>query len=178
LLGEWKCQFLILIVQQSEHTTTAIALADLLYGRHDIPHFPQSENTRSKNSMPTVLVVDDDPRVTAGLMRALNKHANVISVHDGRQACAIAISLPDLALVVLDVTMPDYDAVDFLRDLREAGRFPPIVLLSGWHKEIIGVVNSFAEAMGFYVSATLEKPCDASVLIDILLNSKTKTVGL
>jgi DNA-binding NtrC family response regulator len=110
------------------------------------------------DALPKMLVIDDDPQIAAGLTRALRRHAIVLSTTDARKACRIVEKEGSISLVVLDLSMPDYDAIEFLRELEGMESFPPIVLISGHHRDMLRVAKHYAEAVGINVIGVLEKP--------------------
>ena len=78
--------------------------------------------------MPTVLVVDDEPKI-AQLARDYLEHAglSVIVAGDGASAIhASKVRHPDL--VVLDLGLPGIDGLEVLRQIRAAGPVPVVVL--------------------------------------------------
>jgi DNA-binding response OmpR family regulator len=76
-----------------------------------------------------ILIVEDEPRLSSFLERALRSRGYATSaVSDGAQAAAIA-SDEDFDLVILDLGLPDMDGLSVLRELRRRGeRLPAIVL--------------------------------------------------
>ena len=78
--------------------------------------------------MPTVLVVDDEPKI-AQLARDYLEHAgfSVLLAGDGNSAVqAASTRQPDL--VVLDLGLPGIDGLEVLRRIRAAGSTPIVVL--------------------------------------------------
>ncbi len=78
--------------------------------------------------MPTVLVVDDEPKI-AQLARDYLEHAGfaVLTAGDGASALhATRTRAPDL--VVLDLGLPGVDGLEVLRTIRAAGATPIVVL--------------------------------------------------
>ncbi len=78
--------------------------------------------------MPTVLVVDDEPKI-AQLARDYLEHAGfaVLTAGDGATALhAIGTRHPDL--VVLDLGLPGVDGLDVLRTVRRTASTPIVVL--------------------------------------------------
>jgi DNA-binding response OmpR family regulator len=78
--------------------------------------------------MKTILVVDDEPKITQ-LVRDYLVHAgfNVKTAHDGKTALSIArTEKPDM--VVLDLGLPQMDGLDFTRLLRKTSNAPIIML--------------------------------------------------
>lgn len=78
--------------------------------------------------MPTVLVVDDEPKIVQ-LARDYLEHSgfSVLTAADGQSGLAIALrDRPDL--VVLDLRLPDIDGLDVTRTLRKESTVPIIML--------------------------------------------------
>ena len=84
------------------------------------------------DSLPTVLVVDDEARnvkLLEALLRPLNYE--VIKASDGKQAMSI-INKMDVDLVLLDIMMPEMDGYEVCRRLKgsEATRLIPVVMVT------------------------------------------------
>jgi two-component system, OmpR family, response regulator MprA len=77
-----------------------------------------------------ILVVDDDPAVSASLDRALRLEGyDVDTSPDGAAALrALAVSPPDA--VVLDLGLPDLDGLEVCRRLRATGDDTPVLILT------------------------------------------------
>jgi two-component system response regulator MprA len=77
-----------------------------------------------------ILVVDDDPKITAFLRRALVLEGYEVAVAqtgaDGLRS--VAESPPDL--IILDIMMPGVDGIEVCRRLRAAGEGMPVLLLT------------------------------------------------
>ncbi|HEX3032467.1 MAG TPA: response regulator transcription factor, partial [Bacillota bacterium] len=77
---------------------------------------------------PTILVVDDDPKITALLKRALTFEGYEVSVaHDGLEGLKSVWSEPP-DLVILDLMMPGLDGLGVCRRLRSEGDIPILML--------------------------------------------------
>ncbi|MDA0664913.1 MAG: response regulator, partial [Proteobacteria bacterium] len=83
------------------------------------PTFSPARNVGSTARQPTLLVIDDDPSVAEGMQRSLRNHANLLCSSNGSIGREIANNRSDIDLIVLDLTMPEYDAIEFLADLRQ-----------------------------------------------------------
>ena len=83
-----------------------------------------------KNRPARILLVDDEPAITANLAPFLERTGFVVAVaEDGEAALRrIAEFCPDL--VVLDVLLPRLDGRDLIRRLRQAGNWTPVILLT------------------------------------------------
>ncbi|MHC6228565.1 response regulator [Arthrobacter sp. MMS24-T111] len=78
--------------------------------------------------MTGVLVVDDDPHLLRILKLALETSGYAVTTAvDGRSALLAATQNP-LALVILDLGLPDIDGVTVIKELREWSRVPVLVL--------------------------------------------------
>jgi two-component system response regulator QseB len=78
-----------------------------------------------------VLIVEDDPRIAAVLVKGLAKQGhNAESVSTGSDALA-RIEAGGVDLLLLDLGLPDIDGLDVLRVLRDRGiSLPAIVITS------------------------------------------------
>src|SRR5262245_7571066 len=87
----------------------------------------RAEATRGSN-MATVLIVDDDRRITDMLRRTLAYEGyGVVTAADGHEALAKAqIHRPDV--VVLDWLMPGMDGIEVAKRLRAADAVPILML--------------------------------------------------
>ena len=84
----------------------------------------------SETATPTLLLVDDEDAIRAGLAAAL-KRANfhVIEARDGEEALRLVEERrPDL--IVLDILMPKLDGREVCRRLRQAGNWTPVIMLT------------------------------------------------
>lgn len=96
--------------------------------------------------MPTILLVEDDDRISEPLVRVLASEGfDVTHVTHGRAALdQVASARPDL--VLLDLTLPDIDGLDVCRKLRSDLRDLPIVMLTARGDEVDVIVGLDAGA--------------------------------
>jgi two-component system, OmpR family, KDP operon response regulator KdpE len=77
---------------------------------------------------PTVLVVDDEPAIVRALSAALQARGyKPITVGTGAEAINVAAT-HNLAVIILDLNLPDFDGVEVCRRIREWSRTPIIIL--------------------------------------------------
>ena len=82
-------------------------------------------------NLPTVLSVDDSPIVQKTIERALDKHYNVLLASRATKALEI-LEKYSVDLMLLDLTMPDMDGLEFCRIVRQIPEFRelPIVMVT------------------------------------------------
>ena len=75
------------------------------------------------------MVVDDDTRIRKLVKDFLEKdHFYVLEASNGEEAMDLFYDNPDIALVLLDVMMPNMDGWQVLREIRETSKVPIIML--------------------------------------------------
>ncbi len=96
--------------------------------------------------MPTVLLVEDDERISEPLIRVLKaEDFDVVHVPAGNRALdAVADARPDL--VLLDLTLPDIDGLDVCRKIRSDHADLPIIMLTARAEEMDVIVGLNAGA--------------------------------
>ncbi|MGH8488996.1 MAG: response regulator transcription factor, partial [Gammaproteobacteria bacterium] len=86
--------------------------------------------TTPPQALRTVLVVEDDPHLSAGLVENLRAEGYVVhTVADGRAALDW-LRDDNCDLVVLDVMLPHIDGYAVCRTLREQGNNTPVLFLT------------------------------------------------
>lgn len=111
-------------------------------------------------NQPTILLVDDDPAITWQLQPLLERAGFTVTVAaDGEAALRLVqVAAPDL--IVLDVLMPRLDGRAVLRQLRQAGQWLPVLLLTQ-----VGDSTERALALEEGADDYLNKPFDPYELI-------------
>lgn len=91
---------------------------------------------------PAILVVDDDTAVCELLQDVLNEHVfSVHLCHTGQDALRLAQSDPQVALVLLDMMLPDINGLQVLQQLRLLRPALPVIMLTGLGSESDVVVG-------------------------------------
>lgn len=86
-------------------------------------------------SMKNILVVDDEPKITDVLSAFLESRGyRVYIAHDGRQALEV-FDRENIALVVLDLMMPDITGEEVCCTIRKKSRIPIIMLTAKTDEE-------------------------------------------
>lgn len=83
------------------------------------------------NNKPTVLAVDDSPIVQQLLKNALADYYRLLVTGDAMSALSLLFQEP-IAVLVLDVMMPDMDGLELCRTIRNLPQFKslPIIMVT------------------------------------------------
>jgi PAS domain S-box-containing protein len=108
----------------------------------------------------TVLLVDDEETVR-GIGGAMLKELGftTITANDGREAVEIFKNNPDIAFVILDLTMPHMDGEQCFRELRQMKPDIKVIMSSGYNEQ--EVTQRF---VGKGLAGFIQKPYKLSVL--------------
>ncbi|MEJ2558735.1 MAG: response regulator transcription factor [Anaerolineae bacterium] len=111
-------------------------------------------------SKPKILLVDDEPAITANLAPFLERASFEVAVAaDGEEALRQVASFTP-HLIILDVLMPKLDGREVLRRLRQAGNWTPVILLTQ-----VGESTERAMALEEGADDYLNKPFDPHELV-------------
>lgn len=110
---------------------------------------------------PVILVVDDDTALCELMQEVLSEHVfDVLVCHAGQQALALAAQRPDIALVLLDMMLPDVNGLLVLQQLQKQRPDLPVVMLTGMGSEADVVVGLEMGADDY-----IAKPFNARVVV-------------
>jgi len=139
------------------HRTTAGLPAEkraLLARRHDA-----DEPLRGRK----VLIVDDDIRNIFAMTSLLERHGmEVVSAENGREAIGVMRSTPDMAIVLMDIMLPELDGYDTMRAIRAMERFTSLPIVALTAKAMKGDREKCIEAGA---SDYIAKPVDTERLL-------------
>jgi CheY-like chemotaxis protein len=113
-----------------------------------------------------VLVVDDDARNIFALTSLLENHGmNVITATNGRDAIDLMESTPDIAIVLMDIMMPDMDGYETMREVRKHARFRTLPILALTAKAMKGDREKCLDAGA---SDYIAKPVNTDQLLSLM----------
>ena len=113
-----------------------------------------------------VLVVDDDVRNIFALSSVLERRGmTVLSAGTGREAITILESTGDLAIVLMDIMMPEMDGYETMQAMRENAAFRRLPIIALTAKAMKGDREKCLEAGA---SDYLAKPVDTEQLLSAL----------
>ena len=108
-----------------------------------------------------VLVVDDSMMVREEVGSTLAAAGySVVEAEDGAKALEALPKYPDLALIFLDLNMPNMDGLEFLRRMRGGGSTVPVLMLT-----TEGQPRLMQEAKALGAKGWIIKPFKADMLI-------------
>lgn len=77
-----------------------------------------------------ILVVEDEKKVAGFIKRGLEEDQYEVTVtHDGADGLKLALE-GDFSLIIMDVMLPKKDGVTVVKELREAGKRTPVLMLT------------------------------------------------
>lgn len=106
-----------------------------------------------------ILIVDDDPTITAGLEALLEDDWDVRVASTGRDA-AVAFGEFSPDVVLLDVGLPDMSGIDLLHQLKMYAETTAVIMMSG-----IGTLDRVIESMKLGAETFLQKPFEMETLL-------------
>jgi PAS domain S-box-containing protein len=141
-----------------------------------LPPAPQVKIGRPPNGAGLVLVVDDESMVRNLARAALERCGyTVLTAENGQDALAVFRKNEDIAVVLMDLTMPVMGGREAFRRMNEIRPSIPIVISSGYGES--AVREQFTSAL----AGVLRKPYNLAELQEkiaaVLLPTATKTTG-
>src|SRR6202043_3844463 len=113
-----------------------------------------------------VLIVDDDVRNIFALSSVLERRGmTVLTAGTGREAIAILESTPDMAIVLMDIMMPEMDGYETMQVMRQNGLFRRLPIIALTAKAMKGDREKCLEAGA---SEYLAKPVNTEQLLSAL----------
>jgi CheY-like chemotaxis protein/signal transduction histidine kinase len=113
-----------------------------------------------------VLVVDDDVRNIFALSSILERHhMEVLTANNGRDAIDLVERTPDLAVVLMDIMMPEMDGYTTMRQIRAQPKFQTLPIIALTAKAMKGDREKCLEAGA---SDYIAKPVSNQQLVSLL----------
>jgi CheY-like chemotaxis protein len=113
-----------------------------------------------------VLIVDDDVRNIFALSSVLERHGMIVLTADtGRQAIATLEATPEVAIVLMDIMMPEMDGYETMQVIRQNSLFRRLPIIALTAKAMKGDRENCLEAGA---SDYLAKPVNTEQLLSAL----------
>jgi CheY-like chemotaxis protein len=114
----------------------------------------------------TALLVDDDARNIFALSSVLERRGmRVLTATTGNEAIALIVSTPDLAIVLMDIMMPEMDGYQTIEQIRKNAAFRRLPIIALTAKAMKGDREKCLEAGA---SDYLAKPVNTEQLLSAL----------
>ena len=118
--------------------------------------------------MKTILVIDDSPTIRASVEFALKVLGmQIVQAENGKIGLSafaeIQKSGSDLALVVVDVNMPEMDGISFIKEFRKTDKFSPVLVLTTESEE-----GKIKEGKSVGASGWMIKPFKPADLVSVV----------
>ena len=123
-------------------------------------------------TLPTLLVIDDEPALADYVARAADMCGYSPLVADGDVDFREQFLSAKPALVALDLGMPDSDGIELLRFLAEQKFAGPVIIISGFDRRVLDSAFRLGEALGLNMAGQLEKPARLEVIEEVLKRLK------
>ena len=108
-----------------------------------------------------VMIVDDDELFLSSARRILERDGTCVTAFvNSRQAILRIFEGLGTDLLILDLTMPDFDGIEFMMDLAKADFGSPLLLVSGWWPETLELATELGRGIGLNIVGAYEKPFD------------------
>ena len=118
----------------------------------------------------TILVVDDEPLIRWSLCQRLEAGGfTAIEAESARQALQRVDDRDDIAVVVLDLKLPDSKDLGLLRSLRQRDGAPEVILMTAH-----GTDEILEEAVQAGAFRAVSKPFDLDQMVDIVRDAAAK----
>lgn len=121
-------------------------------------------------SKPTVLVVDDDPKILFAFHEVLRKAGyKSIAARNGKDALRKIVSeRPNM--VFMDITMPKLDGLEVLQQMKTQNQRVPVVIITGY-----GTMQTAIKAMQLGAFEYLTKPLDVGMIREVARKALAST---
>ena len=111
----------------------------------------------------SVLVVDDDSQVTSALGECLESFKYDLKIAGTGAEALAKVKESDIALVMLDINLPDFSGFDILSKIKEMDSSIPVVIMTGFIS-----TEAAIEAMKMGAYEFITKPFDVDKVVSLV----------
>jgi len=122
---------------------------------------------------PCVLVVDDDSQITSAISEYLRDFDYNLKIASTGAEALSRITDPDIAMVMLDINLPDFSGFDVLGKIKEINSSLPVVVMTGFIS-----TEAAIEAMKMGAYEFITKPFDIDKMISLVNQVMKKSTHL
>lgn len=109
---------------------------------------------------PRILVVDDEPSVLLLLDRVLGDVGYYVTLAPNGRLALAQVRSREFDVVLIDLSLPDQDGIEVMRQIRAESPLTPILALSGF---MVGDMPKKAMEAG--ATGTLQKPASPETIL-------------
>lgn len=127
----------------------------------------------------TLLQVDDDRLFNAVCKQHFKSHGSLdlIQMTSIKAAELRLNQTPEIDVLMLDLSLPDRDGIEFLETLKDLSFTGKLIIVSSQPSNVIGMASTLANTLGLNLVAGMEKPLtpaklaslDAAIFLDSTL---------
>lgn len=111
-----------------------------------------------------ILIVDDDPDFRT-FFRSVAEGLGFVAAEAGNLAQFTAVyDRLEPTAIMLDLTMPETDGIEYLRNLAKRGCTAPILLVSGQDERVLATAERLGRLFGLTMHGSLQKPMRVAAL--------------
>jgi len=129
--------------------------------------------TMPKDDLNRVLIIDDEADVRDLYADIAEGQGFVVATAEDREGFVAAYERLKPTAIILDLTMPEIDGVEILRDLSQRSSEASVILSSGQEQRIVSTAMRLGRMFGLRMQAALQKPVSAPQLEKALKDSKS-----
>jgi CheY-like chemotaxis protein len=133
------------------------------------------EETMSKSSVASVLIVDDDPRNLMAMRELLQCLGQNLVLADSGEEALRCVLKDDFAVILLDARMPGIDGFETARLIRERqrSRHTPIIFVTGAHDDLGSMFRGYeVGAVDYIVKPLIPEVLKSKLSVFINLYAK------
>lgn len=108
-----------------------------------------------------ILIVDDEPGIRESLNLILSDHYDLILTDSGAQALEIIDNCNDIALVLMDIKMPQVNGLEVLAAIKQKRPDLNVIIITGYKS-----VETASEASSLGASGYIVKPFRSDEILE------------
>ncbi len=123
------------------------------------------------NSIPEaslVAIIDDEMEVANMIAAMLQSLGFSTTVHLSAAGFLQARHVENYAAIVLDLSLPEVDGLELLKQLAREEYLEPLIIITGLQKSVLHAALHIAQDLGFDVLGTLSKPFRTAELAHVM----------
>jgi two-component system, NtrC family, response regulator AtoC len=110
----------------------------------------------------SILIVDDESEVRHILRRILAPHYDIHEAGNGKEALE-RVQTEKVEVVTLDLSMPDLNGIDVLREMKRVKPEVEVIIISGF-----GTLSRAQEAIKYGAAGFISKPFNVADILSLI----------